>query len=147
MNDTLHSNYVRDKRSPKPKSETVSKVMRANRPENTKPEIALRKKLWQNGLSGYRLHYKKAAGKPDIAYVSKKIAIFVHGCFWHRCPDCDLPMPKTNIDFWEQKFRKNKERDERKIKELKTAGWKVFIIWECQLKQQSEKLIRQLKKY
>ena len=67
-----------------------------------------RKTLREIGLSGYRLHWKKAAGRPDIAYPGRKIAIFVHGCFWHRCPYCDLPLPKSHPEFWSEKFKRNK---------------------------------------
>jgi DNA mismatch endonuclease, patch repair protein len=93
--------YVRDKRSPVPKNEAASRVMSANRPKNSKPELHLRKALWHTGLKGYRLHYKiklpfcprrggthnlrdgvVTAVRPDISYVGKKLAIFVHGCFW-----------------------------------------------------------------
>lgn len=76
--------YVRDKRSPVPKSEATSRVMSANRGRDTGPELLLRRALRAAGHRGYRLHYKKAPGRPDISYVSRKIAIFVHGCFWHR---------------------------------------------------------------
>ena len=99
--------YKRDKRSPTPKSETVSKVMSANKAKHTKPELILRKALWANGLMGYRNNYKKLPGRVDIAFTVKKLAIFVNGCFWHRCPKCNYPMPKTNEDFWENKFSKN----------------------------------------
>jgi DNA mismatch endonuclease (patch repair protein) len=77
--------YVRDKRSPVPKNEAVSRVMSANRAKNTKPELLLRKALWQAGARGYRLHYKRVPGRPDISFVSKKVAIFVNGCYWRRC--------------------------------------------------------------
>lgn len=78
--------YVRDKRSPVPKSEATSRVMSSNRGRDTAPELALRRALWAAGRRGYRLHYKQVPGRPDIAYPTKKIAIFVHGCYWHRCP-------------------------------------------------------------
>jgi len=127
--------YVRDKRSPVPKSEATSRVMSANRGRDTGPELKLRKALWSAGHRGYRLHFKKAPGRPDIAYVSKKIAIFVHGCFWHRCPKCDYPLPKNNTEFWKAKFDRNVARDARKKADLKRAGWKVITIWECDLKK------------
>src|SRR5688572_12008011 len=106
--------YIRDKRSPKPKSETVSRVMSANKAKNSKPEVHLRKALWNQGAKGYRLHYKKVPGRPDICYVSKKVAIFVNGCFWHRCPHCNYQLPKTNTEFWKEKFGKNVNRDLKK---------------------------------
>ena len=94
--------YIRDKRSPLPKSEAVSRVMSANRAKNTKPEIILRKALWSADLRGYRLHPKNIPGRPDIAFTSKKLAIFVMGCFWHRCPKCGYPLPKNNQQFWKE---------------------------------------------
>lgn len=81
--------YLRDKRSPRPKSETVSRVMSANRAKDTRPEIVLRRMLWQAGARGYRLHHKRLPGRPDIAFVSKRVAIFVNGCYWHHCPKCN----------------------------------------------------------
>src|SRR5687768_15682023 len=127
--------YVRDKRSPTPKSEAVSRVMSANRAKNTKPELLLRKALWQAGARGYRLHYKKVPGRPDISFVSKKVAIFVNGCYWHRCPKCNYTIPKTNSTFWQTKFENNVARDQRKRKELRRLGWKVITVWECDLKE------------
>ena len=127
--------YIRDKRSTVPSSKAVSKVMSRNRGKDTKPELLLRKLLWKNGLRGYRIHPKKIPGKPDVCFVSRKIAIFINGCFWHRCPYCKYELPKHNKQFWESKFDKNVIRDKEKIKQLKRMGWKVVIVWECQLKK------------
>ena len=107
--------------------------MKGNRGSDTKPEIAVRHALRSAGLGGYRLNWKKAPGSPDIAYVGQRVAIFVHGCFWHSCPYCQIPRPKTNPDYWERKFIRNKERDERKVRDLQTAGWQVIELWECQI--------------
>ena len=126
--------YSRDKRSPKPLSESTSKVMSANKAKNTKPEILLRKALWEKGIRGYRLNWKKAPGRPDIAFPGKKIAIFINGCYWHRCPKCDLPLPKSNVQFWKDKFGKNVARDKKKNKELLDLGWHVLVFWECDIK-------------
>lgn len=100
---------------------------------NTKPELLLRKALWRAGIRGYRLHWQKVPGRPDIAFPGKKTAIFVNGCFWHRCPYCKLSLPKNNRKFWANKFQKNVERDKRKVSELRTIGWEVYVIWECQI--------------
>jgi DNA mismatch endonuclease (patch repair protein) len=112
-----------------PKSETVSRVMSANAAKNSKPEMLLRQALWHAGLRGYRLHYKiklpaftphstlrtpHSTVRPDISFVGKKLAIFVHGCFWHRCPKCNYPLPATNTEFWQAKFDRNVARDQRK---------------------------------
>jgi DNA mismatch endonuclease, patch repair protein len=136
--------YIRDNRSPTPKNENVSKVMSANKAKNTKPEILFRKSLWASGSRGYRSNYKKAPGSPDIAFPVKKIAIFVHGCFWHRCPKCNYPLPKNNIEFWKNKFEKNKARDIKKIKDLKKAGWKVLVFWECDLKKNMNRSVKKV---
>jgi len=126
--------YIRDGRAPIPESESVSRVMSANKGKDTNPELMLRKALYRKGLSGYRLHWKKAPGRPDICYPGNKLAIFVNGCFWHRCPHCNPPMPKTNVAFWEDKFSKNVERDRRKSSKLEAIGWVVLVFWECQIK-------------
>lgn len=127
--------YIRNGRSPIPKNENTSKVMSANRAKDTKPELILRRRLYQEGVRGYRIHYRKVPGSPDICFTAKKIAIFIHGCFWHRCPKCNLPLPKSNIAFWQKKFDDNKKRDQNKIDLLVNSGWKVIVVWECEIKK------------
>ncbi len=136
--------YVRDDRSPQPLNETVSKYMRSNKSKNTKPEMLFRKALWEAGIRGYRLHWKKAPGKPDIAFPGKKIAIFLNGCFWHRCPKCHLGLPKHNSEFWEAKFSRNVERDKEKVGALQNDGWDVIVIWECEIKNDLHSQIQEL---
>jgi len=113
-----------------------NKSMQGNKRRDTTPELKLRKILRKAGYPGYRLQWKKVPGRPDIAYPGRKIAIFVNGCFWHRCPKCNLPTPKSNQEFWESKFERNMNRDKRKIEELETLGWKVFVVWECELRRE-----------
>ncbi|HMK18416.1 MAG TPA: very short patch repair endonuclease [Chitinophagaceae bacterium] len=138
--------YVRDKRSPIPANENVSRVMSANKAKNTNPEKSLRKALWKIGLKGYRKNYKKIPGRPDLAFVNKKFAIFVNGCYWHRCPKCDLPLPKTNIDFWKKKFDRNVSRDQEKNLLLEQIGWKSMTVWECELNPKDiDKVIKSIK--
>ena len=120
--------------NPEPSSIVISKVMKANKGKDTGPELIVRKTLRELGFPGYRLNWKKAPGRPDIVYPGRRIAIFVNGCFWHRCPYCNLPIPKTHSDFWRQKFDKNMERDKRNLEELKNMGWNVIIVWECEIK-------------
>ena len=120
--------------------------MSANRAKNSTPELTLRKALWKAGLRGYRLHYKKVPGRPDISYVSKKLAIFVHGCFWHRCPKCSYKLPKTNSAFWQAKFERNVARDERKAKDLRNIGWTVLTVWECDLKEDLPGVVHAIQK-
>ncbi len=132
---SIKKDYIRDGRAPIPESENTSKVMSAIRAKHTKPELALRKALRKLGISGYRLHWKKVPGRPDITYPGSKVAIFVNGCFWHRCPYCNPPLPKSHTDFWIKKFEKNKERDLAKIHAIEAEGWKVFVFWECEIRK------------
>lgn len=106
--------------------------MRANVAKNTSPELRVRAMLRKSGFPGYRLHWRGAPGRPDIAYPGRRVAIFVNGCFWHRCPKCKPPAPKSNADFWNRKFALNAERDARKVRELEASGWTVFTVWECE---------------
>ena len=119
------------------KSRLISKVMRANKGKDTKPEKTMRAALRAVGLRGYRKHWERIPGKPDIVYPSRRIAIFVNGCFWHRCPACNLSLPKSNVEFWKTKFENNKQRDARNKNDLEKLGWKVFVVWECELKEDS----------
>ena len=112
----------------------IKKSMKGNKRANTKPELIVRQRLRAAGLTGYRLQWK-VPGKPDIAFPGRKIAIFVNGCFWHRCPNCHPGTPKRNIEFWEAKFRRNVERDHAAIAALKEMGWTPVTIWECELKR------------
>jgi len=147
MGEQDTTEYLRDGRAPIPKSKIISQVMSANRGKNTNPELSMRKSLRDIGLSGYRLHWKKAPGRPDISYPKKKIAIFVNGCFWHRCPHCRLPLPKSNIKFWQEKFNNNKLRDKQKKRKLETNGWKVFIFWECSINEDAKRCANEVKQY
>jgi DNA mismatch endonuclease (patch repair protein) len=113
----------------------VSKRMRANRSSDTGPELQLRQALRTIGLRGYRLHYRKAPGRPDIAFVSSRVAVFVNGCFWHDCPKCKRIRPKQNAAFWDAKIRGNVNRDERTGTALQTAGWTRVIAWECAVRE------------
>lgn len=104
------------------------------RSRDTGPERTLRTLLTSAGISGYRLHYATAPGRPDVAFVGKRIAVFVHGCFWHACPHCRPPRPKSNRTFWELKLDRNASRDKRKVRQLRSAGWSVVTIWACRLR-------------
>jgi DNA mismatch endonuclease, patch repair protein len=107
--------------------------MRANRARDTGPERRLRQALRAAGLGGYRLNWRNAPGRPDIAYPGRKLAIFVHGCYWHHCPRCYPNLPKSNPEFWARKFALNRERDARKRYGLESVGWTVLEVWEHQL--------------
>ena len=141
----MKKTYIRDKRSPVPLNENVSRVMSSNKAKNTKPELKLRKALYADGIRGYRLNWKKVPGRPDIAFPGKKISIFINGCYWHRCPHCELPLPKTNAEFWKEKFEKNIKRDKKKEKELLDLGWTVLVFWECKINTNIKDCINKIK--
>lgn len=104
---------------------------------NTKPERLVRSFLHRHGLR-FRLHGKGLPGKPDLVLPKYRTVVFVHGCFWHRHPGCKFAYtPKSNVDFWKKKFKENVGRDERKEEELRQAGWRVLIVWECEAKSES----------
>lgn len=103
-------------------------------PKNSKPEMVVRRLLYALGFR-FRLHAKDLPGRPDIVFRSKKKAIFVHGCFWHRHPGCKkTTMPKTRVGFWTEKFERNVARDRLKETALRKMGWQVFVVWECETK-------------
>ncbi len=136
--------YVRDGRAPVPEKESTSRVMSANKRRDTGPELLLRKAMWKHGVRGYRLDWKRVPGRPDIAFPKRKKAIFIHGCYWHRCPKCKLSLPKSNTTFWKEKFSKNKKRDKQKEKDLRLQGWDVLVLWECDIKNDIGVVIREV---
>ncbi|RYE51257.1 MAG: DNA mismatch endonuclease Vsr [Sphingobacteriales bacterium] len=103
--------------------------------KNTKPEMLVRKFLHANGFR-YRLHVKNLPGKPDIVLPKYKTVIFVHGCFWHGHEHCRYyVIPKTRTEWWSAKIQKNIIKDAKVLKDIKAAGWKAIIVWECHLKK------------
>lgn len=105
--------------------------------KNTKPELMLRKALYKLGYR-YRIHYP-LIGKPDIVFPSKKMALFVHGCFWHGHGCKNDHIPKSNKKFWHSKIEINKKRDFNVMESLTKLGWKTIIIWECEVKTNRRK--------
>lgn len=103
------------------------------RSKNTKPEVRLRKELFSHGYR-YRLNVKKLPGTPDMVLAKYRTCIFVNGCFWHGHKGCQkFVMPKTNVEFWQSKIENNRERDLRDYTFLESLGWKVIVVWECEL--------------
>ena len=108
--------------------------MAAVKGKDTKPEMLVRRFLHGRGFR-YGLHNKNLPGSPDIVLRRFKTVIFVHGCFWHGHEDCKYyRLPKSNIEFWQTKIDRNRTRDKRDIQALHELGWRVIVIWECQLK-------------
>jgi DNA mismatch endonuclease, patch repair protein len=108
-----------------------SRMMAGIRGKNTKPELTIRRLLFALGYR-FRLHRRDLPGAPDIVMPSRKVAIFVHGCFWHMHAGCRYAkMPGTRPTFWKTKLGANVERDRRAIEELQALGWRVLCVWEC----------------
>ena len=119
-----------------------SDIMRAVKRANTAPEIIVRQVLHALGIR-FRLHRRDLPGSPDVVLPRFRTVIFVHGCFWHRHPDCRYTTtPKTRQEYWLPKFAANIERDLRKEAQLQALGWRVLLVWECETKQLEELTLR-----
>jgi len=110
--------------------------MRRVKSKNTSPELLVRAALRKMGNTGYRLHRKDIPGNPDIAWIGRKRALFINGCFWHGhdCPR-GAREPQTRVDYWRAKIERTRQRDLRHLAALEALGWKVLVLWECQLKE------------
>ena len=127
-----------DKLTPEERSKLMSKV----HGKNTKPERLVRSMLHRAGYR-FSLHRKDLPGKPDVTLRKYKTVVFVHGCFWHRHEGCKkTTMPQSNVDFWRTKFERNVANDRKHRVELERLGWKVLVVWECELKRPEEVLER-----
>jgi DNA mismatch endonuclease (patch repair protein) len=90
--------------------------------------------LWGAGVRGYRLQ-AALPGRPDLIFGRVRLAVFIHGCFWHQCPKGHLPAPKENAEFWAKKFSENRRRDEAAVTGLEALGWDVMVAWECEIRE------------
>jgi DNA mismatch endonuclease, patch repair protein len=117
--------------------ETRSRTMASIRGRDTGPELAVRRALHARGYR-FRVCCAGLPGKPDICFHARRHAVFVHGCFWHRCPiHTHKKGVASNVEFWEDKFRKNVARDARTKAALEAMGWTVHVIWECEVKDKA----------
>jgi len=118
-------------------TEARSRLMSKVRGKDTAPEMAVRRFLHAAGLR-YRLHDRTLPGRPDLVFKSRRVAVFVHGCFWHQhvgCPRAKLPT--TRASFWRQKMETNAARDRRSIRRLRSMGWRALVVWECEIGERS----------
>jgi len=114
------------------------------RSKNTKPELLVRSLLFKNGYR-FRIHRRDLPGAPDIVLKKYKAVIFVHGCFWHYHAGCrDGKVPKTNTKFWKEKLDRNVTKDKKHQNELNDKGWKVLVIWECEIKREPHIVLKRL---
>lgn len=113
-----------------------SEVMRSVKSKDTKAELIVRRLCRELDRAGYRLNRGDLPGSPDIAFISQKIAIFVHGCFWHgHTCKAGTNQPTSNIDYWRPKIARNQARDKSNLRALAAMGWKTLVIWECETKR------------
>lgn len=121
-----------------------SQMMAGIRSKDTIPELLVRKYLHSKGFR-YRLHCRKLPGSPDVTLNRYKVAVFVHGCFWHRHQACRYATnPRTNSNRWHAKFVSNVERDRKNVVALGHLGWSVIIVWECELRSNAENRLEEL---
>ena len=122
---------------------TPGEYLRRVKSSNTTPEVLVRKALWSKGLR-YRIHHPSLPGRPDIVFTRSKIAIFVHGCYWHRHNCSRSFTPKSNAEFWRQKFQCNIQRDAKNTESLIQQGWNVVILWECEIHHDLDACIKKI---
>ncbi|WP_445490634.1 very short patch repair endonuclease [Rhodopseudomonas sp. RCAM05734] len=122
----------------KQRSERMARI----KGKDTKPELAVRKALFGRGYR-FRLHRKDLPGKPDLVFAGRRKVVFVHGCFWHAHENCKVAnLPKSRTEFWQAKFFRNRERDKANEAALRSAGWDVLTLWECEARDQENMLDR-----
>ncbi|HOV80122.1 MAG TPA: very short patch repair endonuclease [Bacillota bacterium] len=121
--------------------ETRSRIMARVRGKNTKPELTVRKALHAAGFR-FRLHRKDLPGNPDVTLPRYRTAVFVHGCFWHGHNCSRFRMPSSNVGYWQRKIERNKERDAAVLEALERMGWRVWILWSCNIEKGVRELIR-----
>lgn len=127
-------------------SELRSRIMRAVKGQDTRPELAVRRMVHGLGYR-YRLHRKDLPGKPDLAFPGRRKVIFVHGCFWHG-HECarGARQPKSNVDYWRRKIGRNAARDREAQRSLRAEGWRTLVVWECELKK-ADRVARRVRRF
>ena len=111
---------------------------------NRSTERVLRARLVRWGIRGWRMHARDVTGCPDFVFEERRVAVFVDGCFWHGCPTCRRP-PNSNQEYWTKKVERNKTRDRRHTRALRSDGWTVVRIWECALTRDPARVVRRIR--
>jgi DNA mismatch endonuclease (patch repair protein) len=127
--------------------ESTSRSMRSNRSVGTSVEVVFRKALWAAGIRGYRKNVRVLPGSPDLAFSKKRVAVFIHGCYWHRCARCQKDAAfKTNEGFWRAKLAANVLRDAASEQRLIDIDYRVVIVWECEVKKNLADSVERVKR-
>jgi DNA mismatch endonuclease (patch repair protein) len=127
-----------DRLTPAQRSAHMGRIRRAH----TKPELIVRRLMHRLGYR-FRLQWKAAPGRPDVAFPKRRKVLFVHGCFWHQHEGCRLAhLPSTRRDFWQQKFDRNRQRDARDLARAQAEGWDALVIWECETRNEADLEVR-----
>jgi len=130
-------------------AEARSRIMRAIRSKDTKPELTVRRYLFNAGYR-YRLHSKFLPGKPDLVFRRRRKIVLVHGCFWHQHPSERCPIvgvPASNKKYWGPKMKRNYTRDKANLAALKELGFKVLVVWECELRMNPERALHKIRTF
>jgi DNA mismatch endonuclease (patch repair protein) len=132
LSDHHHIDWMVDRLTSEQRSAHMARIRRSD----TKPEWTVRRLLHRLGYR-FRLQWKAAPGRPDIAFPGRRKIIFVHGCFWHQHEGCKLGrLPASRSEFWREKFRRNRERDARNLADAAAEGWQAMVVWECETKDE-----------
>jgi len=132
--------------APPATSSSVRASMRGNKSSKTGPESMLAQQLRKAGVNGFCQNPSDLLGSPDFAFPASRLAVFVHGCFWHRCPYCQPHFPTSNAEYWTAKFARNKARDACTRTSLRAQGWRLIVVWECQLKKNPRRVVSRIMK-
>ena len=120
--------------------------MKGNLSKSTAPERKLASLLDSRDLTGYIVNDNRLPGSPDIVFPNEKVAVFVNGCYWHRCPYCNPHFPNTNQDYWSAKFQRNRFRDAENRSKLRAVGWNPVVIWECILSKSPGRVAERIRR-
>ncbi|MCX6359841.1 MAG: very short patch repair endonuclease [Armatimonadetes bacterium] len=124
----------RDRRETFIVAEGTRKSMRSNKSRDTSIEMLVRRAAWAAGMRGYRVHSRLVIGRPDMVFSRYKVAVFIHGCYWHGCQSCGRGrIPKTNVSYWTEKIAANQARDRYVAEQLSAQGYRIVVLWECEV--------------
>jgi DNA mismatch endonuclease, patch repair protein len=127
-----------------PPDAAATERMRAVKREGTKPEMRIRKALHARGMR-YRVNVRSLPGRPDIVFPARRVAVLVHGCFWHQHPGCaSATTPRVNAVYWRPKLRRNVQRDAENVADLAELGYRTLVIWECEIKRDAPRVVERI---